>query len=81
MAVNPEVAKWLANWVEENLQVPQYVDDKSEMADDVATCRQSAEIDGISAKDLNAAASGDLERYLFNAQNAFTDTQMRKAKR
>ena len=69
---------WLQNWVEENLQVPHYFKDKSEMADDAATCRAAAEVDGISDSALNKAASGDLEKYLLAAQNKFTDAELRR---
>jgi hypothetical protein len=78
MPTNIDAKQWLDNWVEENLQVPQYYEDKSEMAEDAATCRAAAEIDGISNKDLNKAAAGDLERYLLNAQNEFTDAELRR---
>jgi len=78
MPTDIDANKWLDNWVEENLQVPQYYDHKSEMAEDAATCRAAAEIDGISNKDLNAAAGGDLERYLLNAQNKFTEAELRR---
>jgi hypothetical protein len=78
MPTNAHAKEWLDNWVEENLQVPQYYEDKSEMAEDAATCRAAAEVDGISEKDLNAAASGDLERYLLNAQNEFTKAELRR---
>jgi len=78
MPTNTDAKEWLDNWVEENLQVPQYYEDKSEMAEDAATCRAAAGVDGISDKALNAAAGGDLERYLLNAQNDFTDAELRR---
>jgi hypothetical protein len=78
MPTNVDAKRWLDNWVEENLQVPQYYEDKSEMAEDAATCRAAAEIDGISEKDLRGAAGGDLERYLLNAQNEFTEAELRR---
>jgi hypothetical protein len=48
------------------------------MAEDAATCRAAAGVDGISDKALNAAAGGDLERYLLNAQNDFTGAELRR---
>ncbi len=78
MPTNTDAKQWLDNWVEENLQVPQYYEDKSEMAEDAATCRAAAEVDGISNKDLSKAAGGDLERYLLNAQNEFTEGELRR---
>jgi hypothetical protein len=78
MPTNTDAKEWLDNWVEENLQVPQYYEEKSAMAEDAATCRAAAEVDGISDKALRAAAGGDLEKYLLNAQNAFTEAELRR---
>lgn len=73
-----DAKQWLHDWIEENLQVPHYFEDKSEMAEDAATCRAAAEVDGISRTDLNKAAGGDLEKYLLAAQNKFTETALRR---
>ena len=73
-----DAKQWLHDWIAENLQVPHYFEDKSEMADDAATCRAAAEVDGISPADLNKAAGGDLEKHLLAAQNKFTETALRR---
>jgi len=75
-----DAKQWLHDWIDENLQVPHYFKDKSEMADDAATCRAAAEVDGISPTDLNKAVGGDLEKYLLAAQNKFTETALRRQK-
>jgi len=73
-----DVGQWLQDWVEENIQVPRDCENQSEMAEEAETCRATAEVDGISIKDLNTAAGGDLERYLFRAQKQVTEAYARR---
>jgi len=72
-----DIGKWLQDWVEENIQVPRDCENQSEMAEEAATCRATADVDGISEQELKAAAGGDLQRYLFRAQKRVNDAYAR----
>jgi len=64
---------WRGNWARHNLQEPGYCSDKREMGVYAAVCRADALNAGISGQGLVAAAGGDLEGYLRDAQNRFTE--------
>ena len=67
--------EWLADWVEKNLRSPGYVQRKASMHDEAEACAQQAVAAGISIADLKTASGGDLEKYLVDRQNEFTDGQ------
>ena len=71
------VEDWLEDWVEQNLQSPQYHENRSTMSGDAVTCRRDAQEAGYSSAELDRAAGGDLESYLMRAQNALTDAEVR----
>lgn len=69
---------WLEAWADENIQTPQYHENKHVMKREAAMCSAAAEADGISQKDLVEAAGGDLLEFLLNRQNEFTDAEVHR---
>ena len=75
-----DIEEWLEEWTDANLNTPQYNEDPSHMAEEAAACRADAKRAEISSEDLEEAAGGDLNKYLLDRQNAFTDSEVsRKA--
>ena len=73
-----DIAEWLDDWVDENLQTPGYQEHPSDMAVATEQCRAEARAAGIAEADLVAAAGGNLEKYLLGRQNSFTDSEVRR---
>ena len=73
-----DVHGWLGDWVSDWLNTPQYYEDKGVMASDAAACRYAAKAAGISDDDLNDAVGGDLQGFLLDQQNSYTDAEVRR---
>lgn len=71
-----DVTEWLDNWVDDNINSPQFHEAKSAMAGEARECEAAALADGISRDELLAAVGGDLEQYLLDAQNSFTTSEV-----
>jgi hypothetical protein len=78
MSAPDDVADWLEDRVDDNLQTPGYQEHPSDMALEAGHCRGDAQAAGIDDADLIAAAGGNLEQYLLRQQNSFTDSEVRR---
>ena len=64
--------------VKQNIREPGLVDDKASMHDEAEACADAVVASGVSIAALKEAAGGDLEKFLVDRQNAFTDATGRR---
>ena len=70
--------EWLEQWVDENLNTPQYYEDPDAMSEYASACQSDAKNAGIDRENLEEASGGDLKKYLLDRQNAFTDSEVKR---
>jgi hypothetical protein len=69
------VIDWLEDWVDNNLQVPEFLEE-DEMEAEAAICIKDALNAGYSEIDLIKAVDGNLKSFLCRRQNEFTEARI-----
>jgi hypothetical protein len=72
------VMDWLEDWVDNNLQVPEFVEE-DEMEAEAAICIKDALDAGYSETHLINAVDGTLKSFLCRRQNEFTEARIAPA--
>lgn len=73
-----DIETWLSDQIQDLINSPGYHEDPSDMRREADALRANAERDGVSHSDLIDFCNGDIERYLLDKQNAFTDAEVRR---